>query len=82
VVSPLWRARETCELAGLSEKATIERDLVEWNCNYGACKGLTSAHIHEPVPGWLTNVVGVLGRMTIAGRVLWTEKMAAKWCQR
>ena len=29
--SPLWRARETCDLAGLGDCVEVERDLIEWN---------------------------------------------------
>jgi probable phosphoglycerate mutase len=49
--SPLVRARETCELAGLGGQARIEPDLAEWN--YGRYEGLTTAQIHAEVPGWL-----------------------------
>jgi probable phosphoglycerate mutase len=49
-VSPLLRARQTCELAGFGSRAEIDRDLVEWN--YGDYEGLTTAEIHQSRPGW------------------------------
>jgi probable phosphoglycerate mutase len=51
LVSPLRRARQTCELAGLGALATIDADLCEWN--YGKYEGLTPAQIRETAPGWL-----------------------------
>ena len=48
--SPLSRARTTCELAGLGERAEVVGDLVEWD--YGAYEGLTTPEIREERPGW------------------------------
>jgi broad specificity phosphatase PhoE len=50
-VSPMRRARKTCELAGLGNAAVIDPELAEWN--YGEYEGLTPGQIHEKVPGWL-----------------------------
>jgi probable phosphoglycerate mutase len=48
--SPLQRARRTCELAGLGERACIEPDLREWG--YGRYEGITTAEIRRTVPAW------------------------------
>jgi probable phosphoglycerate mutase len=49
--SPLQRARETCALTGLGERAEIDHDLVEWN--YGDYEGLTPKEIDIKAPGWM-----------------------------
>jgi probable phosphoglycerate mutase len=50
LTSPLQRARRTCELVGLADQAQVEPNLIEWD--YGDYEGITSAEIHQTVPGW------------------------------
>jgi probable phosphoglycerate mutase len=50
LVSPLRRARETCELCGLGELAEVCEELREWD--YGDYEGLTTAQIQAQRPGW------------------------------
>ncbi|MEA2312185.1 MAG: hypothetical protein QOE28_2153 [Solirubrobacteraceae bacterium] len=50
LTSPLRRARETCELAGLGEGAQIEPDLRE--LDYGDYEGRTTDEVREERPGW------------------------------
>lgn len=50
LVSPLARAVETCELAGLGDRAERRAELVEFD--YGESEGLTTAQMREEAPGW------------------------------
>lgn len=51
LVSPLQRARQTCELAGLGAHAKVDEDLFEWN--YGEYEGLTPQQIRAKASEWL-----------------------------
>lgn len=49
-VSPLKRAKQTCECAGLLNVAEEASDLLEWN--YGEFEGKTTSEIREKIPNW------------------------------
>jgi probable phosphoglycerate mutase len=50
LVSPLQRARETAELAGLGDRAQVRDGLVEYD--YGDYEGITTDEIRANRPGW------------------------------
>ncbi|MDA8288014.1 MAG: histidine phosphatase family protein [Actinomycetota bacterium] len=50
LTSPLKRARQTCELAGLGDVAEVDEQLAEWD--YGDYEGRTTAEIRTTRPGW------------------------------
>jgi probable phosphoglycerate mutase len=50
LVSPLHRARETCELAGFGAVSRVTPDLAEWD--YGEYEGRTTDEIRAERPGW------------------------------
>ena len=50
LVSPLQRARKTCELAGFAADARVAPDLVEWD--YGDYEGRLTSEIRLQRPGW------------------------------
>jgi broad specificity phosphatase PhoE len=49
-VSPLSRAKQTCELAGFAGRAEVCPDLTEWN--YGSYEGIVTADVHRTRPDW------------------------------
>lgn len=51
LVSPMQRARETCEIAGLGAQAIVEQGLMEWD--YGEAEGKTTKEMREKYgPDW------------------------------
>jgi probable phosphoglycerate mutase len=50
LVSPLARARETAELAGVGHGAIVDDDVREWD--YGVYEGRTRVEIAADEPGW------------------------------
>jgi probable phosphoglycerate mutase len=50
LVSPLRRARQTCELAGFGTVAQLTPDLMEWD--YGDYEGRLTSEIRHDRPGW------------------------------
>ena len=59
LTSPLQRATETCQLAGLGERSELREDLREWD--YGEYEGRTTPDIRTDRPGWTLWTDGVPG---------------------
>lgn len=74
--SPLSRARETCELAGLGDRAELDPDLMEWD--YGEYEGLTSDEIEKRRPGWLIFADGSPGGESPADVLARVDRVVAK----
>jgi probable phosphoglycerate mutase len=64
LTSPLRRARETCELAGLGARAELSEDLLEWD--YGEYEGVTTLDIRAKQPRWSLWMDGAPGGETAA----------------
>jgi broad specificity phosphatase PhoE len=64
LVSPLQRARRTCELAGFADHATVDADLQEWD--YGDVGGRTATEVQAEHPGWTIWRDGATGGETVA----------------
>lgn len=59
-VSPMQRARQTCEIAGYADVAITDQNLMEWN--YGESEGKTTAEMREKYGRdwsvWTNEIVG------------------------
>jgi probable phosphoglycerate mutase len=59
-VSPMQRARETCEIAGYGDVAVVEPNLMEWN--YGESEGKSTAEMRKTHGAdwsvWTSPIVG------------------------
>ncbi len=75
-VSPLQRARQTCDLSGFGKTAEVDGDLVEWN--YGQYEGLTTAQIHETNLGWRIFRDGCPGGESVADVSTRADRVVAK----
>jgi broad specificity phosphatase PhoE len=72
LTSPLSRARDTADLAGLGGRTQVREDLLEWD--YGEYEGITTREIRETRPDWYLWTDGVPGGET-------AEEVAAR-CDR
>jgi probable phosphoglycerate mutase len=64
LVSPLGRARRTCELAGFGDKAEVDPELHEWE--YGNYEGRRTADIRAERPDWYLFRDGCPGGESVA----------------
>jgi broad specificity phosphatase PhoE len=79
LTSPLLRARQTSELAGLATLATevlIDPDLAEWD--YGTYDGLTTAEIRLERPAWDLFADGAPGGETAAEVAARVDRVIAR----
>ena len=63
LVSPMQRARETCEIAGFGGQAVVDDGLKEWD--YGIYEGRTTAEIQKEQPGWSVWTSEIVGGETV-----------------
>jgi probable phosphoglycerate mutase len=62
LTSPMRRARDTADLAGLGDRCEVDDDLKEFD--YGEYEGLTTPDIREQRPGWYLWADGAPGGET------------------
>lgn len=74
--SPLQRARQTAELAGFSESAEIDPDLMEWD--YGTYEGRRTVDIRAERPGWRLFEDGCPGGETLVEMAMRADRVIAR----
>ena len=72
-VSPLVRARETCELAGFSDRSVVDDRLAEWD--YGNVEGRTTDEMQLEQPGWTIWTDGPIGGETLQQVAMRADEM-------
>ncbi|MGP0066035.1 MAG: histidine phosphatase family protein [Isosphaeraceae bacterium] len=76
LVSPMQRARRTCELAGFGEQAGVDPDLLEWD--YGQYEGLTTEEIRKERPGWYVFQDGCPGGESVVAIGVRADRLIAR----
>ncbi len=76
LVSPMQRARRTCELAGFGEQAGVDPDLLEWD--YGQYEGLTTEEIRKERPGWYVFRDGCPGGESVVAIGVRADRLIAR----
>jgi probable phosphoglycerate mutase len=76
LVSPLQRARRTCELAGFGAVAKVTPDLVEWD--YGDYEGRLTSDIRRERPGWYLFRDGCPGGESLAAVGARADRVSAR----
>ena len=64
LTSPLQRARQTCDLAGLGSRAEVCEDLLEWD--YGVYEGRRTSDVQATDPGWTVWTGPITGGESLA----------------
>ncbi len=79
LASPLKRAMQTCELAGLGVTPELDIDLAEWD--YGDYEGRRSIDIRKERPDWNIYRDGCPGGETPAQVSIRADRLIARLCE-
>ena len=75
-VSPLVRARETCELAGFGDRAVVDERLAEWD--YGNVEGRTTDEMQVDQAGWTIWNEGPIGGESLNDVAMRADEMIGR----